>query len=169
VAELLAGFCTRRENEADIDFLKQLYFSRRAHEFSQLGLPQAALHALLEQQFGAQQRHYRSVYSHGEFLIVMLAAGGEPVGRLCLSRDASEILVVDIAVLPAQRNKGLGSALLKAILVEADAKKCAVGLHVDPRSPALRLYQRLGFAAQHLNGADLYMRIEPNITAAPCT
>lgn len=169
MAGLLAGFCTRRENEADLDFLKQLHFSRRAHEFSQLGLPQAALDALLEQQFWAQQRHYRSVYSKGEFLIVMLAPDGEPVGRLCLNRDASEILVVDIAVLPAQRNKGLGSALLKAVLVEADAKKCAVGLHVDPRSPALRLYQRLGFAAQHLNGADLYMRIEPNITSTACT
>jgi ribosomal protein S18 acetylase RimI-like enzyme len=55
---------------------------------------------------------------------------------------------LSIAILPASRGQGIGSALLTALLDLAATCFPAVSLSVSPANPALRLYQRLGFAIQ---------------------
>ena len=52
---------------------------------------------------------------------------------------------MDIALLPEYRGRGIGTALLEELLVEADATGRRVTIHVERFNPARRLYERLGF------------------------
>jgi len=97
----------------------------------------------MSQQFAAQDRQYRATYPGGRFQIVEL--GGKPVGRLYSVRLETQLHIIDVALLPAQRGRGIGSILLRNFLAEADAAGLAVTLHVQTQNPARRLYERLGF------------------------
>lgn len=71
-------------------------------------------------------------------------AGGAIVGIARLTPDAH---IGRMAVLPAWRRRGVGSALLQAALARARQKGLArIGLHAQVH--ALGFYARLGFAAQ---------------------
>jgi ribosomal protein S18 acetylase RimI-like enzyme len=66
--------------------------------------------------------------------------------------------IIDIAFLPAQRGKGFGDALLRDLMDEAAAAGQDVSIHVEKFNPAMRLYQRLGFATQEDKGVYDLMR-----------
>ena len=83
-----------------------------------------------------------------------------PVGRLYVARWQDEIRLVDIALLPPSRNAGLGSAILRDLLAAAAAHK-PVRIHVEKFNPALRLYERLGFAPIEDKGVYLFMEWSP--------
>ena len=92
-----------------------------------------------------------------------------PELKLCLicadnmSRRFSEdeIRIIDIALLSQQRNKGVGSGLLRDILTEAGEKNIPVRIHVEKFNPALNLYQRLGFKEVEDSGVYLLMEWIP--------
>ena len=94
-------------------------------------------------QFDAQHRHYQAHFADARFDVVLY--GDDRVGRLYVHRGADDIRIVDIALLPAWRGKGLGSRLLGEILDEARASRRTVSIHVERFNPALLLYERLGF------------------------
>jgi len=55
-------------------------------------------------------------------------------------------LVGGVFVNPSARNRGVGRALVEAVLASARAERVRVGLYVrDDRAEARRLYERLGF------------------------
>jgi GNAT superfamily N-acetyltransferase len=62
-----------------------------------------------------------------------------------------------IAVRPAYRGMGIGSALLKLLLSRADLRYPTVSLSVPLENPAVRLYERYGFAAVSLKEGSLLM------------
>lgn len=68
---------------------------------------------------------------------------------------------MDIALLPPHRGRGVGSALLAALTAEAEAAGKPLTIHVERFNPALRLYQRLGFAAVEDKGVYLLLRWSP--------
>ena len=115
--------------------------------------------AFLRMQFDAQDAWYRESYSGATFDVV--AADDEPVGRLYVHRGESEIRIVDIALLPEHRGKGIGTALLRDLLSEADAAAKSVTIHVERLNPALRLYERLGFALAEDRGIYLFLERPP--------
>jgi predicted GNAT family acetyltransferase len=88
----------------------------------------------------------------------VIVVDGQPVGRLYVARWAEEIRVVDIAVLPEYRNRGIGSALLRDLMAEAAAAGKPLSIHVERFNPAVRLYARLGFAPAGDAGVYLLMR-----------
>ena len=53
--------------------------------------------------------------------------------------------VVTIAVRDGARGKGIGEALLRALIDEATARDVRLSLDVRETNPAMRLYERLGF------------------------
>src|SRR5579863_9565426 len=53
--------------------------------------------------------------------------------------------VVTIAVRDGVRGRGVGEALLRALIGEAEARGLRLSLDVRETNPALRLYERLGF------------------------
>lgn len=140
----------------DLPFLRQLYAASRAAEMARSGWPEDAIAAFLAQQFELQHRYYQTHYADGEFLLVEL--DGRPVGRLYLYWGQRALQLIDIALLPEQRGRGLGSRLLAALLARADAQGLAVGLYVEGDNPARHWYRREGFAVVGENGVYLQMR-----------
>jgi ribosomal protein S18 acetylase RimI-like enzyme len=138
------GFLLRPEAEADLPFLFQLYVSTRWDELAPLtDWSDAHKIAFLESQFAAQRHHYLLHYANAGFDI--LEERGTPVGRLYVDRQERTLLVVDIALLPQWRNRGIGRALMEALFAEARLVGKEVSISVEKFNPAARLYRRLGF------------------------
>jgi ribosomal protein S18 acetylase RimI-like enzyme len=123
----------------DEQFLYAVYSSTRADELALTGWSAEQKQAFLQMQFRAQQGQYQFTYPNASNQIIEY--NGVPAGRLMLDRTENETLLVDIALLPEFRNRGLGTSLLRAL--QADGKK--IVLHVIRSNPAAELYQRLGF------------------------
>lgn len=145
------------EDEA---FLCLVYASTRAEELTLVDWTAEQKAAFVLMQFTAQSSYYREHYSEADFGIILYR--GSPVGRLYVARGQEEIRIVDIALLPEHRNAGIGSALLKEILAEAERESKVVTIHVEQFNPALRLYQRLGFTKKADQGVYYLMEWLPS-------
>ena len=137
------GIRLRPITAADDGFLCALYSSTRTEELAAVPWSTEEKRAFLEMQFRAQSVHYATHYADSDFRII--ERDGQPVGRLYLARWPDQVRIVDIALLPEHRSRGIGSALLKDILAEAAASSLPVSIHVENFNPAMRLYERLGF------------------------
>ncbi|MEQ8480949.1 MAG: GNAT family N-acetyltransferase [Hoeflea sp.] len=133
----------RPMTDADMEFLSALYASTREEELSQLPWDAARKRDFLEMQFNAQHAHYQAHYPDAAWLV--LEHGKDPAGRLYIEEWPSELRIIDIALMPPFRGRGLGAALLRDIMEKADTAGKAVGIHVEKANPAMRLYRRLGF------------------------
>jgi ribosomal protein S18 acetylase RimI-like enzyme len=150
------GVTLRPIGADDRDFLLGLYATSRADELAPVPWSDDEKAAFVEQQFEAQARSYHDAYPDGDFLVVLV--DGEPAGRLYLGRRPGELRVVDVLLLPAHRGRGLGTALLEAVIRVADRDGVGVTLHVEPWNPAKRLYERLGFESVEVTGIYELMR-----------
>lgn len=128
---------------ADRELLFRTYASARAEELAPVPWTDAQKEAFLRQQFEAQDVHYRTHYPSAERLVVL--QDGEPCGRLYVDRAGDELRVMDIALLPEARGRGVGRRLIEDLQAEAAGAGIPVTLHVESENPAQRLYARLGF------------------------
>ncbi len=94
-------------------------------------------------QFNAQQQGYRAAFPRAEFLIITI--DNKAAGRVVVNRTEEEIRLVDVAVLPAHRGRGIGTEVIQGVLREAATAGKPVRLSVIKGQRAFRLYQRLGF------------------------
>lgn len=144
----------------DHDFLRRLYASTREEELAQVTEWSAEQkQAFLAQQFEAQHHHYQKYYPEASFDLVL--DGEEPIGRLYVSRWEREIRLVDVALVPAARGRGIGTALLRDLLAEGERTGKTVSIHVERFNPALRLYRRLGFREIEEKGPYYLMEWRP--------
>jgi ribosomal protein S18 acetylase RimI-like enzyme len=147
----------------DQDFLLRLYAGTRQQEIAAFGWPEAQQQAFLRMQFTAQQRWYEQMYAEADHRIV--EQDGAPIGRLMVHRQPAAVLLVDIALLPEHRGQGIGSALIRQLIERCDQEKLPLRLRVLKGNPALRLYERLGFAR---TGEDqMYVRMERSAGEKP--
>jgi ribosomal protein S18 acetylase RimI-like enzyme len=140
---------------ADRDFLLRLYASTREEELRQVDWPPEQKAAFLEQQFAAQDLHYRERYPGASLDVVEI--GGAAAGRFYVARWEREIRVMDVALLPEFRGRGIGTRLLRRLFEEADRSARAVSIHVESMNPARELYRRLGFALREDKGVYLLL------------
>ena len=152
----VAGLTFRTVTDADRPFLARVYSSTRVEELAPLPWSDAEKAAFLDMQFRAQHAHYQEYYAEALWLVVMHE--GQDIGRLYLDRRPDEHGIVDIALLPAHRGKGLGEPLLRDLLDEAAAAGKPVSIHVEKNNPAMRLYRRLGFKTEEDKGVYDLMR-----------
>lgn len=145
--------------ESDQTFLFELYASTRKEEVAQTGWSEFEQENFLRQQFLAQHQFYTEQFTSAEFKIIL--KNNQSIGRLYLDYREDEIRVIDIALLPAYRNKGLGSDLLSDILSKAKKLKKPVRIHVERYNPALNLYNRLGFVKIGDTGVYYLMEWKP--------
>ena len=139
----------------DLDFLREVYASTRAEELAQTPWSDEQKQAFVRMQFNAQHTWYHDQFSEAAYQIIEL--DDVPVGRLYTDRRADEIRVIDIALLPAWRNRGIGSQYLKDIQQQAQRDGLAVRIHVEMFNPARHLYDRLGFKPVQEDGIYLLM------------
>jgi ribosomal protein S18 acetylase RimI-like enzyme len=144
----------------DEEFLYRVYAGTRTEELAVVAWDDAAKEAFLRMQFTAQDRHYHDQMPDASYEVVLV--DGEPAGRLYVDRRANEIHVVDIALLPEHRGRGLGTRLMREVLAEADAAGTRVTIYVERFNPALRLYERLGFSRISEEGVYLLLERQPN-------
>lgn len=129
----------REATAKDESFLLELYASTRMEELAGWGWDENQKRLFLRMQFLARERSF----ARGDHRIVLLDE--RPVGRLLVDRSGPAIQLIDIAFLPESRNTGIGTRLLEDLKREATAAGKPIVLHVLALSPAVRLYERLGF------------------------
>jgi ribosomal protein S18 acetylase RimI-like enzyme len=146
---------------ADEPFLYRVYASTRKEEIQLFDWNDDQKTAFLTMQFGAQRLSYRQSFPGWGYDIISIC--DQPVGRFFVHRGADAIRVVDLGLLPEYRSRGIGSALLKAVLEEADAAGMPIRLQVESFNRAMKLYERLGFRAVRINGIHVEMECAPRI------
>ena len=139
----------------DMEFLYAVYASTRAEELAVVDWTPEQKAAFLRDQFDAQHRAYQETYEGSDFLVILMH--DRPIGRLYVARWDKEIRIIDIALLPAYRNGGTGSAILNGLLAEGAREAKRVTIHVEMFNPALRLYERLGFRKLDEHGVYHFM------------
>lgn len=127
----------------DDPFLQSVFRSTRDAELALLPMDDTQKEAFCALQFAAQDRSYRSAYPQAERMLVL--HDGVPVGRLYLARADDALLVVDISLLPAWRNRGIGTTLLRDTIARAARDGLPTRLQVASSNRARSLYARLGF------------------------
>ncbi len=158
------GLSLRPAVPQDRAYLLTLFAEVRADEFRQAGWPAEQLALFLAHQFELQDRHYRAQYQDADFWIVLLSdqdgGGALPVGRLYRSKHAEARMdrIIEITVTQAFRGRGIGSALVRAVLDDAAARHHDVGLAVEPNNPAMALYKSLGFLMTNAHPVYTEMR-----------
>ena len=80
------------------------------------------------------------------------------VQHVGVDRGPVEIRILDIALLPEYRGRGIGTAMLEELLTEARESGVPVRMHVERSNPAQSLYTRLGFEPVEERG--LYYLLE---------
>ena len=149
----------RLATDADYAFMRALYGSTRAEEMKQFSFSEEQRARFLDQQFAAQHEHYGIHYPTCERNIV--EKDGQPIGRLWIDEWRDQIRLVDVALMPEWRGRGIGSALLRDILARGVAAGKPVTIHVEAYNPALSLYQRFGFQQVDTNGMYYLMKWSP--------
>ena len=149
----------------DMGFLLQVYASTRAEEMSLVDWDARQKNDFLRMQFEAQHKYYTDNYTGASFDVVLCEH--EPCGRFYTVRWESEIRIMDIAVLPGFRNRGVGTRLLHDIIAEGEKLGLPVSIHVERFNPALRLYSRLGFEC--IEDKDVYLLLRRPLLQMPET
>ena len=139
----------------DRAFLLSLFASTRSDELALMSLDENQKQSFIAMQFDAQSRQYRAAFPDAESSIIL--RDEVPIGRLLLDRGKLEFTLVDIALLPAHRGTGVGTALIQDIAKDAAADGKSIRLHVIASSAAKRLYERLGFS--RVGGDDAYLEM----------
>lgn len=146
----------RLANDNDEAFLESVFFSTR-EDLLQLNLPATMLELLLRQQYKLQQQSYSQRWPGVQYHIVY--AMGLPVGKFMLAHAEKTLHLVDIALLPQARGKGMGSALIKAIQMAARQHCLAIKLAVENQNwRARKLYEALGFSIENASATHEFMR-----------
>lgn len=153
---LAPGLALRHRTDGDLPFLAFLYACVREEELRQVDWPPERKNAFLQDQFTRQHQHYLQHYPQALWLLI--ERDGACVGRLYVEQTRAEIRLMEVSLLPQHRNRGIGSALLDALLAHADRAMLPVSLHVEPFNPAFRMYQRAGFITTQERGVYCYMQ-----------
>jgi len=153
----------RPEREDDQAFRFDLFRESRPPEWEAVRGDAALFEQLMRHQFQAQTTGYRTQFPQARFDIIEL--GGERIGRIVVDRPGTMLHIVDQAIVPHMRNRGIGTTIMKVLLDEAARAQLPVLLYVaSSNDPSLRLYLRLGFTP--IEGTPGYIALEWRAPAA---
>jgi RimJ/RimL family protein N-acetyltransferase len=156
----------RPERDEDRNFRFCLFRDSRLPEFAllQRQVTPEVYDQIMQMQFQAQTVSYRAQFPGARFDIIEL--DGTPIGRIVVDRPLGMVHIVDQAVIPAERNRGIGTAIMKALMDEAARAALPVRLKVaSSNDPSMRLYLRLGFVP--VETAPLYIEMEWRAPSQP--
>lgn len=137
--------------------------ARRDDEDFLFGLHRCAMREYVEAVWGWDEHWQRSHFARAyaprrQAVIVRVDGGPRDIGRVSVTRHWNNFFLRDIELFPTERNRGIGSAVIGALLAVARKEHRSVELVVLKPNPAQRLYTRLGFRAVDDDGARIRMR-----------
>jgi GNAT superfamily N-acetyltransferase len=91
---------------------------------------------------------------------------GEKAGFVLVRPESAHLLLDHLYIVPAHQGKGVGAAVLDAVLADADAQRLPVKVGALRESASNRFYQRHGFVKTAESEWDLYYVREPRPVAA---
>ena len=149
----------RPAGAADEAFIRHLFEEVRRGQFAATGLSGPIIDQIIAQQFRSQVAGYAAQFPDAISLIV--THDFTAVGRLLLHCTGERWHVIDVALLPADCGRGLGSELFDGL--EASGRErgvAALTLTVLVSNVAAhRFYQRRGFAEiASTDGAHIAMK-----------
>jgi GNAT superfamily N-acetyltransferase len=139
----------------DEAFLLALYASTRAAEMAMVPWTDEQREAFVKMQFAGQQAHYQKTYPAAMHQILL--ANDRAVGRLYVARLADEIRIIDLTVMPDERNRGIGTLALGELIAEGKQVGKVVRIYVENYSPSLSLFERLNFKPVEQQGFYLLL------------
>jgi GNAT superfamily N-acetyltransferase len=90
---------------------------------------------------------------------------GEKAGFVLVRPEAAHLLLDHLYIVPAHQGKGVGAAVLDAVLADADAQRLPLKVGALRESASNRFYQRHGFVKIAESEWDLYYLREPKPVA----
>lgn len=95
-------------------------------------------------QWEAQRLHYEAHFPRSDHRLIRL--DGEPIGRIWVDDSDDETFVLDMALLPEHRSRGIATLLLGELMRAAEPLSKTVKLSVSVLNPRpISLLERLGF------------------------
>jgi ribosomal protein S18 acetylase RimI-like enzyme len=98
--------------------------------------------------FGTTQEVQRAFFDehfeHRKFQIVRIQ--GRDAGFLSFEVRDADVYLGNVALLPEWQNRGVGTAIVRFVITQAEAAQLPVRLRVLKSNPARRFYERLGFS-----------------------
>jgi GNAT superfamily N-acetyltransferase len=91
----------------------------------------------------------------------VIEIGGNAVGIWVVDRTPHRIHLEQIYLLPAYQRRGIGTSLLKKLILEATQADCPLTLRVIVINPAKQFYDRLGFVVIETTPAFFLMEKQP--------
>ena len=149
----------RPVEKEDESFIEAVYGSTREDELKLTNWPEQQKRAFIIMQSMAQLAEYKAKFPGAAFEVIVYKR--KDIGRYYTWENDTEIRLIDITLLPAFRNKGIGTFLLKDLIKKSIKVQKKISLHVDPANPALHLYLDLGFIHIKNNGRHYYMERDP--------
>jgi len=144
----------------DGEFLLAVFKSSRGDDLRELGWDEDRIGEFLGMQFQAQQRLYQNDYQRADDQIVLCEQ--QPAGRLTVERRDHEIRCVEVALVPAHQNTGIGTFLVRQLQDEAKLANKPLRLGVIRFSRAVSLFERLGFARTSETGTHFQLEWLPD-------
>lgn len=152
----------------DEESLYQIYASTRTEELVQVtDWTPSQKEAFLRWQFTAQHTHYQNNYEGAHFWII--ESNSRVIGRLYLDTnfESESMRIIDIALLPEWRNRGIGKKILLDIMDLAETMNLCVTIHVESFNRAMKLYKKLGFTlVSETNGVYHLLEWKPTLQQA---
>ena len=145
--------------EEDEGFLREVYACTRAPELAQVPWNDEQREVFLRMQFEAQHSYYHAEYPKADYKIII--EDGERIGRIYVYRGAQGIRILDITILPAFRNKGYGSWIIKTLMDEGTRLDTPLSIWVEHFNPSRSLFERLGFSQIQEDGYNLLFEWRP--------
>jgi ribosomal protein S18 acetylase RimI-like enzyme len=146
----------------DEPFLVQVYCSSRADEMARVPWTEEERQAFLQFQFVSQNSYYRERFPDAAYEVIL--ANGQPAGRLYTLRETA-IRILDIAVLPEFRKRGIGSLLISRLVTEAEETTKAIQIYVEAFNPSLEFFEKRGFSRTAEDGLNYLLEYRPGSCA----
>ena len=121
--------------EADFEPLLALRLETMGPQLERLG------------RFDPERSRLRFRESYNTTAMRLIRIRDETIGCVAQTPVHDALSLANFLLKPLWHNSGLGSAVLRALLAEADVAGLPVELEVLKQSPAIRLYERHGFVA----------------------
>ena len=108
---------------------------------------------------------FRSTFTPEHTRLILIA--GQLAGCVAMKPEGSELLLEHFYLYPAVQGRGLGAAVLKHLLVEADKVGRPIRLSVLQKSDAERFSRRFGFVETSQDDSDIYLTRLPSKPSRP--